>query len=54
MSAPARTTIRARYSAGALHPLGALDLDEGEIVEIAIQKIRPRLENPLGTFASAI
>jgi ribonuclease HI len=36
--APARTTIRARYSAGALHPLGALDLDEGEIVEIAIKK----------------
>ncbi len=38
MSAPAKTTIRARYSAGALHPLGALDLDEGEIVEIAIKK----------------
>jgi ribonuclease HI len=36
--APAKTTIRARYSAGALHPLGALDLDEGEIVEIAIKK----------------
>jgi ribonuclease HI len=36
--APAGTTIRARYSAGALHPLGALDLDEGEIVEIAIKK----------------
>jgi predicted DNA-binding antitoxin AbrB/MazE fold protein len=43
--APARTpiaspkaTIRARYSAGALHPLEALDLDEGEIVEIAIKK----------------
>ena len=33
-----RKTIRARYSAGALHPLGALDLDEGEIVEIAIKK----------------
>ena len=32
------TTIRARYSAGALHPLEALDLDEGEIVEIAIKK----------------
>jgi len=31
-------TIRARYSAGALHPLQALDLDEGEIVEIAITK----------------
>jgi probable phosphoglycerate mutase len=37
-SAPAKKTIRARYSAGALHPLGALDLDEGEIVEIAIKK----------------
>jgi ribonuclease HI len=36
--AVARKTIRARYSAGALHPLGALDLDEGEIVEIAIKK----------------
>jgi ribonuclease HI len=36
--AAARKTIRARYSAGALHPLGALDLDEGEIVEIAIKK----------------
>jgi ribonuclease HI len=34
----AKTTIRARYSAGALHPLGALDLDEGEIVEISIKK----------------
>jgi len=44
-SAPAaagagKTMIRARYSAGALHPLGALDLDEGEIVEIAINKSR--------------
>lgn len=29
-------TIRARYSAGALHPLEALDLAEGEIVEISI------------------
>jgi probable phosphoglycerate mutase len=36
--AVARKTIRARYSAGALHPLGALDLDEGEIVEITIEK----------------
>jgi hypothetical protein len=36
--AASKTTIRARYSAGALHPLGALDLDEGEIVEIAIKK----------------
>ena len=39
-SAAGKTTIRARYSAGALHPLGALDLDEGEIVEIAINKSR--------------
>jgi ribonuclease HI len=38
--AVARKTIRARYSAGALHPLGALDLDEGEIVEVAIKKSR--------------
>jgi ribonuclease HI len=33
-----RKSIRARYSAGALHPLEALDLAEGEIVEIAIKK----------------
>jgi ribonuclease HI len=33
-------TIRARYSAGALHPLEALDLAEGEIVDISIR--RPR------------
>jgi probable phosphoglycerate mutase len=39
-AAASKTTIRARYSAGALHPLGALDLDEGEIVEIAIHKSR--------------
>jgi probable phosphoglycerate mutase len=30
--------IRARYSAGALHPLAALDLAEGEIVEVEIRK----------------
>jgi probable phosphoglycerate mutase len=30
--------FRARYSAGALHPLAALDLAEGEIVEIEIRK----------------
>ena len=30
--------IRARYSAGALHPLDALDLAEGEIVDIAIRR----------------
>jgi hypothetical protein len=29
--------IRARYSAGALHPLDALDLAEGEIVDISIR-----------------
>jgi ribonuclease HI len=39
---PGASKIRARYSAGALHPLGALDLDEGEIVEIAITKLRSR------------
>jgi probable phosphoglycerate mutase len=30
--------IRARFSAGALHPLAALDLSEGEIVEIDIRR----------------
>ena len=30
--------IRARFSAGALHPLEALDLAEGEIVEISVRK----------------
>jgi ribonuclease HI len=34
--------IRARYSAGALHPLEALDLAEGEIVEISVRKPAPR------------
>jgi ribonuclease HI len=32
--------VRARYSAGALHPFEALDLAEGEVVEISIR--RPR------------
>jgi probable phosphoglycerate mutase len=35
-------TIRARFSAGALHPLEALELDEGDIVEISIKKPAPR------------
>jgi hypothetical protein len=35
---PSVSKIRARYSAGALHPLEALDLDEGEIVELSITK----------------
>ena len=38
---PQRTsdgTIRARYSNGALHPLEALNLDEGEMVEIKISR----------------
>jgi ribonuclease HI len=30
--------VRARFSAGALHPLEALDLAEGEIVEISVKK----------------
>ena len=30
--------IRARYSAGALHPLEALDLAEGEIVDLSIRR----------------
>jgi len=30
--------IRARYSAGALHPLDALDLAEGEIVDISVRR----------------
>jgi probable phosphoglycerate mutase len=33
--------IRARFSAGALHPLEALDLTEGEIVEISVRKPAP-------------
>jgi ribonuclease HI len=31
-------TIRARYSAGTLHPLEGVDLTEGEIVEISIRR----------------
>jgi ribonuclease HI len=34
--------IRARFSAGALHPLEALDLAEGAIVEISVRKPAPR------------
>ena len=34
--------IRARFSAGALHPLEALELAEGDIVEISIRKPAPR------------
>jgi ribonuclease HI len=43
-SAPAKEVrrIRARYSAGALHPLEALDLAEGEIVELSVKKPAPR------------
>jgi ribonuclease HI len=33
--------IRARFSAGALHPLEALQLGEGEIVEIRVRKLVP-------------
>ncbi len=33
--------IRARYSAGALHPLEVLDLYEGEVVEVRISKKHP-------------
>jgi ribonuclease HI len=32
--------LRARYSAGALHPLEVLDLSEGEVVEIRVSKKR--------------
>jgi probable phosphoglycerate mutase len=32
--------IRARYSAGALHPLEGLELSEDEIVEISIRRLR--------------
>jgi probable phosphoglycerate mutase len=39
---PEPLQIRARYSAGALHPLEALDLAEGEIVEIRVRKPAPR------------
>ena len=41
-----RTGIRARYSAGALHPLQALDLDEGEIVEIQVGKLPGKKFDP--------
>jgi ribonuclease HI len=34
--------FRARYSAGALHPLEALELAEGEIVDISIRRPRNR------------
>jgi len=34
--------IRARFSAGALHPLEALELAEGDIVELSIRKPGPR------------
>jgi ribonuclease HI len=37
-SARGQHKIRARYSAGALHPLDALDLAEGEIVDISIRR----------------
>jgi len=39
-SAPSARTekIRARYTAGALHPLDTLDLAEGEIVDISIRR----------------
>lgn len=39
-SARGERKIRARYSAGALHPIDPLDLAEGEIVDISIR--RPR------------
>jgi len=39
-ASPGASKVRARYSAGALHPLVALDLAEGEIVEISITKAR--------------
>jgi ribonuclease HI len=42
---PAQTrgesSIRARYSAGALHPHETLDLNEGEIVELTIRRTKP-------------
>jgi ribonuclease HI len=43
-AAPSRDSrkIRARFSAGALHPLEALDLAEGEVVEISVRKPGPR------------
>jgi len=43
-AAPARDgrRIRARFSAGALHPLEALDLAEGDIVEISVKEPAPR------------
>jgi hypothetical protein len=35
------SSIRARYSDGALHPHEALDLNEGEIVELTIRRAKP-------------
>jgi ribonuclease HI len=35
------SSIRARYSDGALHPHEALDLKEGEIVEVTIRRAKP-------------
>jgi ribonuclease HI len=44
-SNPAQTrgesSIRARYSDGALHPHETLDLNEGEIVELTIRRAKP-------------
>jgi ribonuclease HI len=44
-SNPAQTrgesSIRARYSDGALHPHEALDLNEGEVVELTIRRAKP-------------
>jgi hypothetical protein len=44
-SSPAQTrgesSIRARYSDGALHPHEALALNEGEIVELTIRRTKP-------------
>jgi len=42
VSPPETRQIRARYSGGALHPLQALDLAEGEVVEIRVRKPAPR------------
>jgi ribonuclease HI len=36
-----QSSIRARYSAGALHPHETLDLNEGEIVELTIRRTKP-------------
>lgn len=41
-SSSGQRPVRARYSAGALHPLEALDLAEGEVVDLSIRRPQNR------------